>query len=65
MLKLGCPLILMNFYVPTFHVTPADFCIIFQCNLYISCAMSCFNKTVSNCSNISTILDLVDESDTY
>ena len=28
----------------TFHVTPIDLCIIFQCNLYISCIMSCGKK---------------------
>ena len=35
-------------YGPTFHVTPVDFCIIFQCNLYILCIMSCGNKIVLN-----------------
>ena len=25
----------MSLYEPTFHVTPVDLCIIFQCNLYI------------------------------
>ena len=36
----------MSLYGPTFHVTPVDVCIIFQCNLYISCIMSCGNKIV-------------------
>ena len=42
----------MSLYGPTFHVTPVDLRIIlfiFQCNLYISCIMSCGNKIVSNC----------------
>ena len=39
----------MSLYGPTFHVTPVDLCIIFQCNLYISCIISCGNKIVSNC----------------
>ena len=34
---------LMSLYGPTFHVSPVDLCIIFQCNLYISCIMSCGN----------------------
>ena len=34
-LRLGCPGSLMSLYGPTFHVTPVDLCIIFQCNLYI------------------------------
>ena len=38
----------MSLYGPTFHVTPVDLCIIFQCNLYKSCIMSCGNKIVSN-----------------
>ena len=40
----------MSLYGPTFHVTPLDLCIIFQCNLYIyiSCIMSGGNKIVSN-----------------
>ena len=38
----------MSLYGPTFHVTPVDLCIIFQCNLYISCIMFCGNKIVSN-----------------
>ena len=25
----------MSLYGPTFHVTPIDFCIKFQCNIYI------------------------------
>ena len=37
---------LMSLYGPTFHVTPVDLRIIFQCNLYISCIMSCGNKIV-------------------
>ena len=37
----------MSIYGPTFHVTPVDLCIIFQCNLYVSCNMSCGNKIVS------------------
>ena len=39
----------MSLYGPTFHVTRVDLCIMFQCNLYISCIMSCGNKIVSNC----------------
>ena len=34
-------------YWTTFLVTPVDLCIIFQCNLYVSCMMSCGNKIVS------------------
>ena len=34
-LRLGCPGSLMSLHGPTFHVTPVDLCIIFQCNLYI------------------------------
>ena len=37
----------MSLYGPTFRVTPVDLCIIFPCNLYISCIMSCGNKIVS------------------
>ena len=37
----------MSLYGPTFRVTIVDLCIIFQCNLYISCIMSCGNKIVS------------------
>ena len=35
------------------HISyPVDLCIIFQCNLYISCIMSCGNEiVVSNCLN--------------
>ena len=44
----------MSLYMPTFHVTPVDLCIIFQCNLNISCIMSLEIKLfqiqiVSNC----------------
>ena len=39
----------MSLHGITFHVTPVDLCIIFQCNLCISCIMSCGNKIVSNC----------------
>ena len=39
----------MSLYGPTYHVTPVDLYILFQCNLYISCIMSCGNKIVSNC----------------
>ena len=39
----------MSLYGPTFHDTPVDLRIIFQCNLYISCIMSWGNKIVSNC----------------
>ena len=40
----------MILHGPTFHVTPVDLGIIFQCNLYmlISCIMCCGNKIVSN-----------------
>ena len=38
----------MSLCGPTFHVTAVDLCIIFQCNLYISCIMSCGNNIVSN-----------------
>ena len=31
---------LMSLYGPAFYVTRVDLCIIFQCNLYISCIMS-------------------------
>ena len=43
----------MSLYGPTFHVTPVDLGIIFQCKLYISCIMSCGNKHVSTCFNLS------------
>ena len=36
----------MSLYGPTFHVIPFVLCIIFQCNLHISCIMSCGNKIV-------------------
>ena len=39
----------MSLFGPTFHVTPVDLCIIFQCNLYISCIMSFGNKIFSSC----------------
>ena len=39
----------MSLYGPTFHVTPVDLCIIFQCILHISCIMYCGNTIVSNC----------------
>ena len=39
----------MSLYGPTFHVTPVDLGIIFQCKLYISCIVSCGNKISSNC----------------
>ena len=50
-LRLGCPGSLMSLYKPTFHVTPVDLRIIFQCNLYMSCLMSCGNEIVKllNC----------------
>ena len=51
MLRLGCPGSLMSLYGPTFHITPVDLCIIFHCNLYISCIMSCGNKIISIVSN--------------
>ena len=38
----------MSLYGQTFHLTPVDLGIIFQCKLYISCFMSCGNKIVSN-----------------
>ena len=46
----------MSLYGPTFHVTPVDLCIIFQCNL--SCIMSCRNKIVSNCFNCFKLFQL-------
>ena len=48
----------MSLYGPTFHVTPVDLCIIFQCNLYISCIMhmSCRNKIVLNCFKLFQLL---------
>ena len=58
----------MSLYGPTFHVTPVDLCIIFQCMLYISCILSCGNKIVffpivsivSNCFKIvSNLMMLV------
>ena len=61
-LRLGYPGSLLSLYRPTFHVTPVDFCIIFQCNLYLSCTMSRENKIVSklfqivsNCFRISKV----------
>ena len=42
-------------YGPTFHVTPVDLCIIFQCNLYISCIVSFGNKIVSKLFQIVSI----------
>ena len=38
---------LMSLYGNTSQLTPVDLCIIFQCNLYIYCTMSCGNKIVS------------------
>ena len=55
-LRLGCPGSLMSLYGPTFHVTRVDLCIMFQCNLYISCIMSCGNKIVSNCFKLFQIV---------
>ena len=37
---LRCPGSLMSLYGPTFHITPVDLGIIFQCTLYVSCIMS-------------------------
>ena len=34
----------MGLYGPTFHATPIDLGIIFQCKIYISCVMSCENE---------------------
>ena len=48
----------MSFYGPTFHVTPVDLCIIFQCNLYISCIMFCGNKIVSKLFQIVSVEQL-------
>ena len=45
----------MSLYGPTFHVTPVDLCIIFQCNLCVSCIMSCGNKIVSKLFQISSL----------
>ena len=42
--RIWCPGSLMSLYGPTFHVTPVDLCIIFQCNLYIFCIMPCGKK---------------------
>ena len=42
----------MSLYGPTFHVTPVELCIIFQCNLYISRIMSCGNKIVSGIESV-------------
>ena len=53
-LRFECSGSLMSLYGPTFHVTPIDLCIIFQCNIYILyrvlCKYNCF-KIVSNCFN--------------
>ena len=51
----------MSLYRLTFHVTPVDLCINFQCNLYMSCIMSCGNKIVSNCFQIVSNLPTADE----
>ena len=48
----------MSLYGPTFHGTPIDLYIIFQCNLYISCIMSCGNKIVSNCFKLFLVMSL-------
>ena len=45
----------MSLYGPTFHVTPVDLCIIFQCNLCISCIMSCGNKIVLTWTTIKAL----------
>ena len=55
-LRLLCPGILVSLYGHTFHVTPVDLGIIFQCTLYISCIMSCGNKFVSNCFKLFQIV---------
>ena len=47
---------LVSLYGSTFHVTPVDLRIIFQCNLYISCIMSCGNKIASNCFKLFQIV---------
>ena len=52
----------MSLYGPTFHVTPVDLCIIFQCNLYISCIKSCGNKIVLNCFKLFQIVSRNDEN---
>ena len=43
----------MSLYGPTFHVTPVDLCIIFQCNLYKLYPVSCLVeiKLFQNCLN--------------
>ena len=64
-LRLGCPGSLMSLYGPTFHVTPVDLCVIFQCNLYnyISSIKSCVNKIVSNCCKIvSKLFQIISNS---
>ena len=43
----------VTLYGHTFHVPPVDLCVIFQCNSYISCIMSCGNKIVSNCFKLN------------
>ena len=45
----------MSLYGPTFHVTPDDLCIIFQCNLYISSIICCGNKIVAKLEEIKIV----------
>ena len=56
MLRLGCPGSLMSLDGPTFHVTPVDLGIIFQCKLYVTCIMSCEKKTKSELFQIASNL---------
>ena len=51
-LRLGCPGSHMSLYGPTFHVTRVDLCImfLFQCNIYISCIMSCESRRLPQAS---------------
>ena len=71
--RLGCPGCDMSLYGPTFHVTPIDFCIIFQCNLYIypvSCLVEIklfqiVSKIVLNCFKSFQIVSNYDVSNKY
>ena len=55
----------MSLYGPKFHFTPVDLCIIFQCNLYISCIVSCGIKIVSNCLYLALLASLSQSINNY
>ena len=64
-LRLGCLGSFMSLYGPTFHVTPVDLCIIFKCNLYISCIMSCGIISILSKEEIQILRNFTTERMTY